>query len=587
MRARHRASESARTARHMEHSPETIRRRPPQRAVALPVILSIFLGVAVIGGLFVLFPLDWVKAPSVTVSVEQEAFSPNQDGNQDTAVIMYALAETATVDVHILDDTRSRVRTLLAERSVGWSGQGGGGGGSQHSLVWDGRDDHGKIVMDGQYYVRVAAKGSARQANNTVPLLVDTIPPLIRLANMPEDMRVREQELVIEGVTEPDATVWLNNGPQPVPIDSSGGFRIEHRLQEGENRIELSVTDAAGNRASITRQVALILKPPDIAVDNPPNDLWINQKLLSVQGRVSPGTELTVNGKKAAVDEEGVYQVDILLQEGENLLAFEARDGVGNTSETERRVYLKTRPPAISLTSVKEGMEVREPSLLVVGQTEVGASVRLNGRELAVDSRGGFQSLVNLVEGDNLVKAEVIDRAGNVSTLARRVAYVQPNAPTTPSSARYILPGLVLGVGTILGSWLLLGGWLSPIAIAFAADRPALHPVPDGNADPLLLSLDLSRAAKVTVDVWDANDDLVATLLYKRKRGAGEHVLLWDGYDDGGDFVPYGEYEVEATASTFTTSVSSSVRVRVEPSMPLLAAHRQAEDRTTTSYRPN
>jgi flagellar hook assembly protein FlgD len=586
MRARHRASEGARMARHTEQASETVRRRPPQRAVTLPVILSLLLGVAVIGGLFILFPMDWVKAPSVTVSVEQEAFSPNQDGNQDTAVIMYALAEAATVDVHVLDDTRSRVRTLLAERPVGWSGQGTLDG-SQHSLVWDGRDDHGKVVMDGQYYVRVTAKGSARQANNTVPLLVDTIPPVIRLANMPEDMRVREPELVIEGVTEPDATVWLNNGPQPVPIDSSGGFRIEHRLQEGENRIELSVTDAAGNRSSITRQVALILKPPDIAVDNPPNDLWINQKLLSVQGRVSPGTELTVNGKRAAVDEEGVYAVDLLLQEGENLLVFKAIDGVGNSSETERRVYLKTRPPAISLTSVKEGMEVREPSLLVVGQTEVGASVRLNGRELAVDSRGGFQSLVNLVEGDNLVKAEVIDRAGNVNTLARRVSYAQPTAPSTPSNLRFVLPGLVLGAGTILVSWLLLGGWLSPISISFAADRPALHPVPDGDADPLLLSLDISRAARVTVDVWDAGDELVATLLYKRKRGAGEHILMWDGYDDAGNFAAFGEYEIEATASTFTTSVSSSVRVRVEPPMPLLAARRQAEDRTATSYRPN
>lgn len=586
MRARHRVSEGARSARHMEHASETVRRRPPQRAVALPVILSLLLGVSVIGGLFVLFPMDWVKAPSVTVSVEQDAFSPNQDGNQDVAVIMYSLAEAATVDVHVLDDTRSRVRTLLAERPVGGSAQGALNA-SQHSLVWDGRDDRGKIVMDGQYYVRVTARGSARQASNTVPLLVDTVPPVIRLANMPGDMRVREQELVIEGVTEPDATVWLNNGPQPVPIDSSGGFRIAHRLQEGENRIELSVTDAAGNRSSITRRVDLILKPPDIAVDNPPNDLWINQKMLSVQGRVSPGTELTVNGKKAAVDEEGNYEVDLVLQEGENLLVFKAADGVGNTSETERRVYLKTRPPAISLTSVKEGMEVREPSLLVVGQTEVGASVRLNGRELAVDSRGGFQSLVNLVEGDNLIRAEVVDRAGNVNTLARRVAHVQPAAPTMPSNLRVIVPGLVLGAGTILASWLLLGGWLSPISIAFAADRPSLHPVPDGNADPLLLSLDLSRAAKVTVDVWDADDELVATLLYKRRRGAGEHILLWDGYDDAGHFAAFGEYEVEATASTFTTSVSSSVRVRVEPPLPLLAARRQAEDRTATSYRPN
>jgi flagellar hook assembly protein FlgD len=539
--------------------------------VSWPAILSVIVVVGVLAGLFVLFPLDWMRAPSVTVSIEQEAFSPNQDGDQDTAVVLYALSEDASVSAHVLDDTRSRVRTLSAEDA-----QDAG----QHSVVWDGRDDHGKIVIDGQYYVRITAKGSAREASNTVPALVDTVAPVIRLANMPGDMQVKEETIAIEGVTEPDATVWLNNGPQPIPIDTSGGFRIEHRLQEGENRIELSVTDNAGNRSSITRQVMLILKPPDILVDNPPNDLWINQKMLSVQGWVPPGTILSVNGKEAAVDPEGEYSVDVLLQEGENILEFEASDAVGNLATTERRVFLKTRPPALSLSSVKEGMEVSEPSLLVVGQTEVGAAVRLNGRELAVDSRGGFQGLVNLVQGDNLIKAEAVDRAGNVTTLSRRLTYTTPSAATVPPNLRVILPALVLGAGTILASWMLFGGWLSPIAISFAADRSVMRPDPQGNVEPLLLSLDLSRSARVTVDVWNDQDELVSTLLYRRKRGGGEHILAWDGIDDAGNVVSFGVYEVEATASTLTTSVSSSVRLQVEPSTPLLSGRRQTTDRT-------
>jgi len=553
--------------------------------MAVPVVLSILLAAAVVGGLFVLFPLDWAQAPSVTVSIEQEAFSPNQDGNQDTAVVLYALSRAASVDVHVLDETRSRVRTLLAEHAIG--GQGASSGGSQHSFVWDGRDDHGRIVPDGQYYVRVTAKGSARQASNTVPLVVDTAPPLIRLANMPEELSVREQVIEIEGVTEPDATLWLNDGLQPVAVDSSGAFRVEHRLQEGENRIELDVTDPAGNRASVTRQVTLVLKPPDIVVDNPPNDLWINQKMLTVQGSISPGSELTVGGTKATVAEDGAYKVDILLQEGENLLVFEATDSVGNKSETERRVFLKTRLPALSFNSVTEGMQVREPSLLVVGQTEVGASVRLNGRELAVDSRGGFQGLVNLVQGDNLIKGEVVDRAGNVNTLSRRVTYVEPTAPTSPRNMNIALPAVALGGGGILAVWLLFGGWLRPISIALAADRPALHPDAQGDSEPLLLSLDISRSATVTVDVWNARDELVATLLYRRRRGAGEHVLVWDGYDDAGGLVPYGTYEIEATASTLTTSVSSSVSVSVEPPTPLLGARRRTGGQATTAYRPN
>ena len=553
---------------------ESLRRRVPKRTISLPAILTVVVVLAVLTGLVILFPMDWIKSPSVTVSVEQEAFSPNQDGNQDTSVVLYTLSEDATVSASVLDDTRTRVRTLLAKdpQTAG-----------QHSVVWDGRDDHGKIAVDGQYYVRLTAKGSARETNSTAPVLVDTIPPVIRLANMPENMQVKEEAIIIEGVTEPDATVWLNNEPQPVPIDSSGGFSLDYRLQEGVNQIELSVTDEAGNKASTTRQVTLILRPPDIYVDNPPNDLWINQKMLSVQGRVPPSTSLVVNGKEATVDEEGNFSVDVLLQEGENILQFEAADQVGNTAATERRVFLKTRPPALSLASVKEGMEIDEPSLLVVGQTEVGASVRLNGRELAVDSRGGFQGLVSLVEGDNLIKAEVTDRAGNTNVLTRRVAYVLPTAQSVPPALNIILPGLVLGAGTILASWLLLGGWLSPISISFSSDRSVIYPDAQSSVEPALLSLDLSRSAKVTVDVWDQEDKLVATLLYRRKRGAGEHVLVWDGKDDQGNVVSMGVYEAEATASTLTTSVGSTVQIRVDTAKPLLAARRQSTDQATTS----
>jgi flagellar hook assembly protein FlgD len=528
--------------------------------------------VGVLAGLFILFPLDWMRTPSVTVSAEQEAFSPNQDGNQDTAVVLYALSEQAEVSAHVLDDTRSRVRTLLAENA-----QNAG----QHSVVWDGRDDHGKVVVDGQYYVRIAARGTTRETSNSVPVLVDTLAPVIRLANLPEDLQVRDPQIDIEGVTEPDATVWLNNGPQPLPIDTSGGFRIDYRLQEGENRIALSATDIAGNRASVTRVVNLILRPPDIVIDNPPNDMWINQTLLSVQGRVSPNSVLKVNGKEANVGADGDFNVDILLQEGENVLAFEASDAVGNLATAERRVYLKTRPPALSLSSVKEGMEVSEPSFLVVGQTEVGASVRLNGRELAVDSRGGFQGLVNLVEGDNLIRAEAVDRAGNATALTRRLAYTVPGSPVVPTNLKVILPTLVIGAGTILATWLLLGGWLSPIAISFAADRPVMRPDPRGDVEPLILSLEISRAAKVTVDVWNAQDELVSTLLYRRKRGGGEHILVWDALDDAGELVPYGVYEIEATASTLTTSVSSSVSLQVEPAAPLMVGRRQSRDRST------
>ena len=557
---------------------ESLRRHAPQRAVGLPAILAIVVIVAVAAGLLLLFPRDWMKAPSVTVTTERSSFSPNHDQEQDTAIVMYALSSDAEVSAHVLDSSRSPVRTLTAEDA-----QRAG----QHVVVWDGRDDHGKIVMDGQYYVRIAAKGSARSSSNTVPVTVDTTAPVIRLANMPEDLQVKEQDILIEGVTEPDATLWLNNSSQPVSVDSSGGFRLEQRLDEGANDLELIVMDSAGNRSSVIRRVTLVVAPPDIAVENPPENLWINQKLLSVQGRVPPGTSLTVNGREATVDEEGRYSVDVLLEEGENTLLIEATDGVGNVATIDREVYLKTRPPALSLSSVSEGMEIDEPSLLVVGQTEVGASLTLNGRMVAVDSQGGFNGLVNLVEGNNLVKAEALDRAGNAATLSRRVVYASPTASIASSGRNLLLPGLALAVGTIAAGWLLLGGWMSPVSVSFSADRQTLSADAHGRTNPLLLKLTLSRPAKVTVEVWSETDDLVTTLLYRRKRGAGDHVLVWDGRGDGGNAVSNGVYEIEASARTLTTSVSSSVRVSVDTPRPAHVSRLTARERQTVSSRSN
>jgi hypothetical protein len=61
--------------------------------------------------------------------------------------------------------------------------------------------------------------------------------------------------------------------------------------------------------------------------------------------------------------------------------------------------------------------------------------------------------------------------------------------------------------------------------------------------------------------------------------------LVWDGYDDAGQLVTFGSYEVEATASTLTTSVRSSVRVGVEPSTPLLSARQSVGEQARMSRR--
>jgi flagellar hook assembly protein FlgD len=527
--------------------------------------------------LVLLFPMDWARTPEVAVSVERSAISPNGDGNLDTVPIMYSISTDATVVVDVLDATRSVVRVLREEEQQA-SGQ--------HTVVWDGLDRLGQVLPDGEYFVRLTAQGTVRSASSTVQVDVDTQPPVIRLANVPENAQVGpdERELLVEGVTDPDATVWLNDWFQPLDLSPTGGFSVRYALQEGVNRIELVAVDEAGNRTSVVREVALLTQPPDIVLMNPPDGLWINDQMLSVQGTVPPGVQVRVNRNEVDVDPEGGFNVDVVLESGENVVRVDAVDAVGNVSVEERRVYLHTHPPALSLTTVRDGMTVREPSLLVVGQTVPYATVWLNGRELSVDSQGGFQGLVNLIEGENVIRAEAVDRAGNTAVLVREVTYAPASAAAVlPPAIRTVLVVTGVSLVGIVVLWLVSGLWQRPLSLLLRVTRPTLSPGADGRLDPAVVVFELSRPATVTAEVWDTAKRHVATIFQRQRRTQGEHLLVWDGRDWQGRIAFPGTYEIEVSATTLFTTVSSSTRVWIEEGA-LRPAWQQVRERHGSAY---
>jgi flagellar hook assembly protein FlgD len=530
----------------------------PVRRINVVPLLAIVVVAAIGMTLALLFPMDWVRTPNVTISAETGAISPNGDGNLDMVPVMYSLSEHATVTVEVLDDNRSVVRTLV-EEELQASGQ--------HTAVWDGLDRLGQVLPDGTYFVRVVAQATIRSSASTVQVDVDTEPPIIRLANLPGDTQVggETSELLIEGVTDPGATVWLNDWFQSLQVSDNGSFSVLYTLQEGVNQIELVAVDDAGNQASIVREVTLLTEPPDVVVLNPPDGLWINERMLSVQGTVPPGIGVQVNQTQAKVDEEGRFNVDIVLDEGENIVRIEAMDAVGNASVEERRVYLHTRPPALSLTTVRDGMTVHEPSLLVVGQTVPQVNVWLNGRELVVDSQGGFQGLADLIEGENIVRVEAMDRAGNRSVLVREVTYSSESATMTlPPGVRNVLVVAGAGIAGVLCLWVISGLWQRPLSLVLRASRSTLYPGADGRLEPAVVMFEISRPATVTAEVWDAANRHVNTVFRRQRRSQGEHLLIWDGRNAEGQVASPGAYEVEVSASTMFTTVSSSTRLSIE-----------------------
>jgi sulfur carrier protein ThiS len=304
-----------------------------------------------------------------------------------------------------------------------------------------------------------------------------------------------------------------------------------------------------------------------VSITSPVDDEWTNQALATVGGQAPPGTTLEINDRQVAVNADGAFSYEMLLEEGDNLIRVVATDDVGNITTQERLVHLKTRPPTLAL-NVEEGSTVGDATLQVTGRTDAGATVTVNGQVVPVSAQGDFQATLNLFQGDNLIQAEARDRAGNVANLTRRIRYdVSPPARGVERLVRNWaeLPPLTLPVLIALPVILLLAFYrLRPVSLVLSVDRRSFTPGVPGEGKVLILSLDLSKASRTTLEVLDQFGRPLATILHNRRRSAGEHHFFWDGYDDYGRAVPPGDYVIQAVAGTSGANVTSAVQVTVQ-----------------------
>lgn len=543
-----------------------IRRRATSRGLSFgPLATAITVGtVAVLLG--VTFIGDWLRTPELTAEASPSIISPNGDQTQDSTNFSYTLNEDAHVTVRVYDEANTLVRTIL-DNEFQTRGQ--------QVVIWNGLDDLSQIVPDARYRLQVEARGTVRASTEDAQVVVDTVPPALRLANLDEVSRVKEANLTVEGLTDPDAVVQVEGDPTIIPISSEGHFNIKRQLAEGSNTIQVLATDPAGNVATVSHEIILITRPPEMTITSPENDQWTNDSIMTVAGTVPTDTTLKVNGQEAVVDEEGQFEREVILQEGDNVLSLAATDDVGNVTTQEIIVHRKTAPPPLEL-NVQEGEVFQNPEVQIIGKTEAGATVLVGGQAVTVSPLGEFQTTVNLLDGGNLLEVEAQDQAGNITRRQHRLAYevAQPEselarvARNLPSLSTYFVPVLLALPLLLIVAYVLT----RPVALVVSAESSSFKPGLPEEGRFLRLSLDLSKPAKTTVQIKDQRGNVVASLLHRRHRGAGQQNLYWDGYDDFGRVAQPGEYTVEATASTTGGTVTGTLNISI---LEDLSAHRQ------------
>ena len=543
----------------MQQSTETNQARPRSTRRQMP---NMNLGTAAAAGvvlvlLAVTFVADWMRIPELTLLTTSGTLSPNGDNDFDTLTLSYRLDDEADVTARVLS-AEGGSWTMLPETA-----QTGG----QHSVTWAGLNELGQPVTDGNYQIEIIASGAVRSTSAIANLTVDTTAPPLEIINIPNGMRVGENNITVEGQTESGATLLISGSAQPVFVDNGGRFSFTHLLTDGTNNLVLQAIDNVGNVTSVTRDVTLVTVPPEVVIASPLTDSWTNQSVTNVSGVVNTAATITVNNQPVPVAADGSFNYQLLMTEGDNLIQVAATDDVGNVTLEDVLVHVKTTPPIVTL-NVGEGQTFGEDVLTLSGTTDPGSIVQINGQSIPTSEAGNFAITLGLLEGANIINIVARDRAGNTTSLARQVTY-QPGS--APSGLARLFRNLSV-LPTVAIPALLLGGSLFAffmfrqrgLSIALSTEQQVFRPGLPGEGKYLYIFLDIDQDARVTLEVLDEQGYPRATILKDRRRSARRHTLSWRGYDDYGQPLAPGVYTIQAEAGLNPVKVSSSIQIRIE-----------------------
>jgi len=193
------------------------------------------------------------RSPVSTARFYDRWLSPECDCPRETSRLTFRLRERERIDATIVDADGDFVRTLLTASE------------QERGLVemdWDGRDEAGRIVSDGDYRVRVRMRDERRTIVIPVELHVDSVPPRARLVGVSSTTLEPGDKIELRYETNEfgrplllvDGEVAARGGgrkPGRTTVTWSGRLRRD-MLPRGIYAVSLVVVDAAGNRSEPT-----------------------------------------------------------------------------------------------------------------------------------------------------------------------------------------------------------------------------------------------------------------------------------------------------------------------------------------------
>lgn len=195
-------------------------------------------------------------------------------------------------------------------------------------------------------------------------------------------------------------------------------------------RMAIFLGDLRSSSQVVETEKSVILRTPQLL----PLPEATKSAYLDIKGYAESGTTVkilrnNVEKEKTIVDKDGVFSVSkFALKEGENEIKVIAEDPSGRLESKASDTYFVTfdqTPPKLEITNPQGGEEYfdKDKEVIVEGMSAPGIKITINGFLAIIDSDGSFSKIIELKEGENEIKVEALDEAGNKTEKSVRVKY--------------------------------------------------------------------------------------------------------------------------------------------------------------------
>jgi hypothetical protein len=292
--------------------------------------------------------------------------------------------------------------------------------------------DH--LLKEGVNPIAITARdaaGNGWTVYRTVTL--DTEPPMVTIVEPEEGLLTKDDKVRVAGLVEDSEGVVLSvAGSFVLPVD--GHYEYTVAITEGENLITVTAFDAAGNRADVNRTVIRRTQPPNLEITRPEYDYLVTNEVdFRIEGLTDADVDLTVAGTMVEVAGNGTFEAITRLTTGENVISVVALDALGNRAERTVRLILDTEPPSLVITFPADGFLTEANNVSIMGRTDVGSVVTIEGVDVTIDDKGNFQQDTTLKLGRQSFNVTATDQAGNEATVTLNIERVTPEEPLEPT----------------------------------------------------------------------------------------------------------------------------------------------------------